>query len=308
MSTVMDCYGLSDIGRVRDENQDQFLIADLKKSVLIHHTSLHYDDETELLGGSQAKLLLVADGVGGHRGGRRASTLAVEGTVQYLLNTMHWLFRLEEDREDEFFEDLKSALAFSREKIQHAAEAAPQEQGMATTVTLAYVVWPHVYLVHVGDSRAYLYRKAKLLLLTHDQTIAQMLADAGAIEAAQVEHHPFRHVLGSLLGCKPGEFQPVVHKAKLALHDKLLLCTDGLTRHLDESRIREYLARDCSAKSMCRQFIDAANDAGGSDNTTVIVAHFTDRREEQAEEMAAHAVSSREEVLAASTTPSAVPP
>jgi protein phosphatase len=155
----MDCFGLTDVGKVRPSNEDQFLIADLKKSVLIHHTSLSYDDETELHGSSQAKLLLVADGVGGNPGGERASSLAVEGIVQYLLNMMHWLFRLEEAREGAFLEDLKSALAWTQQRIRNAAEASPPHAHMGTTLTLAYVVWPAAYLVHVGDTRAYLYRK-----------------------------------------------------------------------------------------------------------------------------------------------------
>ena len=294
MSIMMDCFGMSDVGRVRTENQDQFLIADLKKSVIIHHTSLSYEDETELLGGSQAKLLLVADGVGGHHGGRRASTLAVEGTVQYLLNLMHWLFRLDDDREDEFLEDLKSALAFSQERIQHAAESTLEDARMGTTITLAYVVWPHVYLVHVGDSRAYLFRDGELALLTQDQTIAQMLADAGAISESEVEHHPFRNVLGSLLGCNPNDLQPVVHKSKLRLHDKLLICTDGLTRHLEDSQIKACLSSIGTAESLCRNLIDGTNEAGGSDNTTVVVAHFTDRPAQPLQDALSQAASASE--------------
>ena len=132
----MDCYGQSHIGHVRDRNEDQFLIADLRKLVTIHHTSLSYDDETELFGGSQAKLMLVADGVGGSAAGERASSLALEGVIQYLLNAMHWIFRPEDEREDTFMEDLKSALSFSQERIQHAAEAMPSQHGMGTTITI----------------------------------------------------------------------------------------------------------------------------------------------------------------------------
>ncbi|MGB4736767.1 MAG: hypothetical protein WBH50_01195 [Fuerstiella sp.] len=99
MRGKMDCYGESHIGLLRERNEDQFLIADLKKSVVIHHTSLSYDDETELLGGSQAKLLLVADGVGGNAAGDRASSMALESVIQYLLNAMHWVFLPEDERE-----------------------------------------------------------------------------------------------------------------------------------------------------------------------------------------------------------------
>jgi protein phosphatase len=275
---MMDCCGLSDVGRVREHNEDQFLIADLKKSVIIHQTSLSYEDETELLGGSQAKLLLVADGVGGNAAGELASSLAIEGAVQYLLNMMHWLFRLETEREDIFRQDLKAALAFTQEKLQHSAESVPEQQGMGTTITMAYLNWPYVYLGHVGDSRAYIYRNRSLTRLTHDQTLAQDLADAGVIEADQVDDSPFSHVLSSLLGCDPTQLNPEVYKSKLSLHDKLLLCTDGLTRHLSDSDLTDILALDLSAEEACHQLIDTANEAGGTDNTTVVLAHFMDRR------------------------------
>ncbi|MCP4782381.1 MAG: serine/threonine-protein phosphatase [Fuerstiella sp.] len=272
----MDCWGESHAGLVREKNEDQFLIADLKKSVVIHHTSLSYNDETELLGGSQAKLMLVADGVGGNAAGERASSLALKGVMQYLLNAMHWIFRPEDDRETTFMEDLKSALAFTQEKIQHAAEAVPSQQGMGTTITMAYLVWPHVYLVHAGDSRAYLHRNGELVRLTHDQTYAQALADAGVFEPEQIEKSPLNHVLSSLLGCDASQLDAQVYNSALAMNDTLLLCTDGLTRHLSEAQIAEILtARQC-AQTSCRQLIDTTNEAGGRDNTTVVVARFTD--------------------------------
>src|SRR5712671_4478994 len=88
MRGKMDCYGLTDIGKVREVNEDQFLIADLNKSMLIHQTSLSHEDHTRLFGGSQGRLLLVADSMGGHTEGKRASTIAVESLARYVLNTM----------------------------------------------------------------------------------------------------------------------------------------------------------------------------------------------------------------------------
>src|SRR5947209_1795229 len=100
----MDCCGLTDIGRVREANEDQYLIADLSKSMRIYRTSLGLDDQTRLFGSSQGKLFLVADGMGGHAAGKRASALAVDSLTTYVLNTMHWFFRLRGDQE-EYFED-----------------------------------------------------------------------------------------------------------------------------------------------------------------------------------------------------------
>lgn len=276
MTGRMDCYGRSHAGLVRDRNEDQFLIADLKKSVVIHHTSLSYEDETELLGGSQAQLMLVADGVGGNAAGERASMLALEGVVQYLLNAMHWIFRPEDDREESFLDDLKLALSFTQEKIQHAAEAVPSYEGMGTTITMAYLVWPDVYLVHAGDSRAYLSRGTEFVRLTHDQTYAQALADAGVFEPEQISKSPLNHVLSSLLGCDPKQLDAQVYKSRLSLNDTLLLCTDGLTRHLSDEQISEILRTERCARATCHRLIDSANEAGGCDNITVVVARFSD--------------------------------
>ena len=274
MRGKMDCYGESHIGLLRERNEDQFLIADLKKSVVIHHTSLSYDDETELLGGSQAKLLLVADGVGGNAAGDRASSMALASVIQYLLHAMHWVFLPEDEREETFMDDLKAALAFTQERIQHAAEVVTSQQGMGTTITMAYIVWPDVYLVHAGDSRAYLCRNGKLQRLTHDQTYAQALADAGAIAPEQVAKSPLNHILFSLLGCDPAHLDPQVYKTTLSWNDSLVLCTDGLTRHLNDEQIAEVVHSGDCAKTCVHRLVTAANDAGGHDNTTVIVAKF----------------------------------
>src|SRR5207248_4412766 len=110
MRGKMDCFGLTDAGRVRPVNEDQFLVADLSKSLLVHQTSLSHDDHTRLFGGSQGQLLLVADGMGGHAAGQQASSLAVQGLSHYVLNTMPWLFQLQEHREADLKEELVAAL------------------------------------------------------------------------------------------------------------------------------------------------------------------------------------------------------
>ncbi|MFK7821778.1 MAG: PP2C family serine/threonine-protein phosphatase [Planctomycetaceae bacterium] len=281
MRDIMDCHGETHVGLIRERNEDQFLIADLKKSVVIHQTSLAYDDDTELLGGTQAKLILVADGVGGNKAGDRASSLALQGVAHYLLNAMHWLFRPEDDREETFIEDLKSALQYTQSAIQHSAETIPSQDGMGTTITMAYVVWPQVYLIHAGDSRAYLCRNGEIVRLTRDQTFAQALADSGALEPEQVETSPLNHILFSLLGCDPEALDPQVYKSELVSGDTLVLCTDGLTRHVSDSQIVDILQSQASAEPACRQLIQAANAGGGRDNTTVVVARFVDNQAEE---------------------------
>src|SRR5258708_34413948 len=105
MRGKIDCFGMTDIGKVRSVNEDQLLVADLNKSMLIHQTSLRHEDHTRLFGGSQGQLLLVADGMGGHAEGKRASAIAVQTISHYVRNTMHWFFRLEENREVDLEEE-----------------------------------------------------------------------------------------------------------------------------------------------------------------------------------------------------------
>jgi serine/threonine protein phosphatase PrpC len=113
-----------------------------------------------------------------------------------------------------------------------------------------------------------------------------MLADAGAIEADGIAHHPFRNILGSLLCCEPGQLTPCVYQRRLAPGDQLLLCTDGLTKHVSAPQIAEILNSTYSAEDACGELIDAANAAGGTDNTTVVLARFGHREAETVEDPA----------------------
>jgi serine/threonine protein phosphatase PrpC len=273
---VIDCFGMSDIGKVRERNEDQFLIADLMKSASILHSLSSPGDDTEVQGRSNANLLLVADGVGGNAGGERASRLAMEGVVEYLHNRRTWLLSVE-SRDEQICEELKSALAWAQQRIETEAELSPELARMGTTLTLAYLDWPTAYIAHVGDSRAYIFGQQELLQLTHDQTVAQMLADAGAIEADQVERHAFRNMLGSLLCCEPQQLSPCVYQRQLMPGDQLLLCTDGLTKLVSASQIAGILDSTYSAAEACRELIDAANAAGGTDNITAVLARFGHR-------------------------------
>jgi protein phosphatase len=139
---------------------------------------------------------------------------------------------------------------------------------------LAYLEWPTAYIAHVGDSRAYLCRRKELVQVTQDQTVAQMLADAGAIEPDAVAGHPFRNMLASLLSCEPDQLKPCVYQIRLEPGDQLLLCTDGLTKHVSASQIAAILDFSGSAAEACQELVAAANNAGGTDNITVVLAQF----------------------------------
>ncbi len=291
MAGQLDACGLSDKGHVAEFNEDQFLIADLKKSVIIHRTSLSYDDETHLMGGSQAKLLLVADGRSDDPAGERASRMAVQSIVQYLLNAMHWLFRMDDGHEDEFLKDLRSALAATQDKIRYTSESDPSIQ-LGTTMTLAYIVWPQLYLIHNGGGAAFVRRNGKIIRLTRHQ----MAEDTEGATASDLQNtsSPLHHVMSGLVGTGTGAMIPEVSQFKLALNDKLLLCTDGLTSQLSEAHISVLLSANVSAEEGCQHLVQAAADAGGLDNTTVVLACFTDGSCERLKEEAESTETPRE--------------
>jgi protein phosphatase len=202
-SGLSDCFGLTDIGMARETNEDQFLIANLARSVAIRHSMSVDSDDSDAQETSDADLLVVADGVGGNEGGERASRVAVEGVVEYLLDHRREFLRPEQCQRELVLQGLTSSLTWAQQRIQCATESLPECARMGTTLTLAYLAWPDAYIAHVGDSRAYVCHGLKLIQLTPDQTVAQMLADAGAIDAGRVEGHPYQNVLGSLLSANP---------------------------------------------------------------------------------------------------------
>jgi protein phosphatase len=279
----MDCCGTTDIGRVRESNEDQFLVADLNKSMLVHQTSLSDEDHTRLFGGSQGALLLVADGMGGHAAGKQASTIAVQALEHYVLNTMPWFFHLQQSQESDLKDELKAAMEACQRSIEAAASSRPERQGMGTTLTMAYVLWPRLYVVHVGDSRCYLYRAPKLEQITTDQTMAQQLVERGVLTAEDAPQSRWSHVLWSCLGGSKREMNAEVYKATLNTGDTLLLCTDGLTGALRDDKIIEFLRQGGNAQELCGRLVAAANDAGGKDNITVVVARFLDAAQQPAQ-------------------------
>jgi serine/threonine protein phosphatase PrpC len=274
MLARMDSHGLTDPGLKRPNNQDHFLIADLNKSMKIQGTSLSLDNQSRVYGGSQGKLLIVADGMGGEAAGERACTIAVDQVTTYVLNSLSWCFRLEEDSEHDFEDHLKEALVSCQKSIQDAVANHPEMQSMGTTMTMVYIVWPRAFVVHVGDSRCYLLRKASLEQITVDHTISEVLAATGQISREEAQRSPMRHALWNVLGGRSDELSVDVSKLTLEADDVLLLCTDGLYEMVPAETLEELLKSSENAAATCRKLVDLANENGGKDNITVIVSRF----------------------------------
>ena len=272
MQEDIKAHGVSHRGTNRETNEDQFLIADLCRSMVVHSTSLDVTNHSRLFGGSQGMLLLVADGMGGHAAGERASTLAVETLSDYVLNYLRWLFRLDPELEDDFIEDLKHAVRRCDLTIQDEAAELPDTKRMGTTLTMGYIVWPRLYVVHAGDSRCYLLRDAALHQVTRDHTLAQRMVEAGDMTAEAAEGSRASHVLLNALGGSEESVEPEVHRTALKPGDTLLLCTDGLTGHLSDDEIHSCFKDDGGLDDLCQRLVDRARGAGASDDVTVVVA------------------------------------
>ena len=239
----IESHGLTDIGKVREVNEDQFLIADVSKTMLVHQSSLSLEDQTRLYGGAHGQLLIVADGIGGRAAGKLASKIAVDTIASYMLNTIPWFLRLDEQNEDDFLDELKSVMERCQSSIQADAEVKLSHHGMGTTLTMAYVTWPRLYVIHVGDSRCYLLRRSKLEQITTDHTVAQQIVDAAGMRLKAVDSSQWSHILWNVIGGDTTDLQPEVYKTELKVGDTLLLCTDGLTGHVNDKNITQCLQR-----------------------------------------------------------------
>jgi len=276
-TVVLDCHARTDTGKRRKHNEDAFLVCTLNKSLNIQQTSLSMNDQSSLHGGLQGHLFVIADGMGGHPAGDRASELAVRSIINYVLNTMPWFFNLNTDHEDDLRDELVSSLERCRENMLAEVEARPHLKGMGTTLTMAYLLWPRLYVVHAGHSRCYVSRDGELKLVTEDHTVAQQLVDNGAIEDLKEKRSRWSSVVWNVITSEDlPEPSPQVYKVRLDKGDTVLLCTDGLVRHVSDDEIGKIIAEDASAEEITEKLILAANDDGGSDNITAILIRISD--------------------------------
>ncbi|MGH7583556.1 MAG: PP2C family protein-serine/threonine phosphatase, partial [Gemmatimonadales bacterium] len=262
----IDVYGISDRGKVRPDNQDQFLLASVHKHMQLLQTSLSAQQRLPLGDERVAFIAMVADGVGGGTGGEEASATALEVATRYLTSSVDCYYR-SDAREDQFFQVLQDAAHRAHEGVLSRAEArTDRHRSMATTLTVWMGVWPWHYLLQVGDSRYYIYRDGKLAQITRDQTMAQDLVDQGVLSKTSAHRSQFANVLSSAIGGP--NTAPVVTRIPANWNNVHLLCTDGLTKHVSDDQIAARLGRMTSAKQVCEQLLQDALDGGGTDNVT----------------------------------------
>src|SRR6476660_711988 len=255
----LDVYGLTHPGKVRATNQDHFLICSLRKQMLVHLTSLPGIDQLAAPSDRLAFLAMVADGVGGGAGGETASRLAVEVVTRYVSQSVQCYYA-SGGADDTFLAALQEAAMQSHADLLAMADSQPELAGMATTLTLWIGVWPRAYLLQVGDSRCYLLRNGELTQLSRDQTMAQELIDAGVMARAEASRTRWAHMLSSAIGGR--QTAPTVTRLEQQWGNVGLLCTDGLTNHVSDERIRDRLRTMTSARQVCQDLLQDALDGG----------------------------------------------
>lgn len=255
-----ETYGVTHAGCVRDENQDHFMVLDLERRVASPQSSL---GALEPRSGAMASLLVVADGMGGHTNGELASAVTLDTLARYALCHVPVGDGVMPDLVQKGFE--QAALECQR-RMREAAARRGAPLTLGTTLTALYAHPGAAVIAHVGDSRAYGYRDARLHRLTRDHTLGAL---AGQAEGNEVEGR-LAHTLTNAIG--GSDEAPFVEGPHFALRegDRFLLCSDGLTDALDDARIEAALAEG-SAKEICEGLLDEALEAEARDNVTLLV-------------------------------------
>jgi len=266
---LIESYGMSHPGKVRTANEDHFVTAALQRAIQVRQTNLDDPHVFDRLSGPRAYLYAVADGVGGNVGGSLASALAVAEMVEYLGEVVGAYNGYGADHARDFPEHLRSAAHRAHDRLVETFRLKGRG-GPATTLTLAMIVWPEAYLVHVGDSRAYHLRAGALRRLTRDQTVGDFLVTQHGMPKEKAEQAGLYNVLASAIGAE--DMTPAVDVVPLEHGDLLLLCTDGLTKHVTDERIGQVLSEAADPETGCRTLVELALEAGGSDNVTVVIA------------------------------------
>ncbi len=258
-------FGMSDVGRVRKNNEDNFVICNLTTGDVSLTPALCNHQL-----GPRGTLFLVADGMGGEASGEIASQICITTVPKRLYDNLKSLASI---RETNFVLLLREAVEYANQIIFQKAQTDPNFRGMGTTTTAAALFGPHLFVAQVGDSRAYIVRNEQIIQLTRDQTYLNYLAEIGAEVPEDPEKDNRRSILTQAVGSSESVDVKVTY-TKLHQGDGLLLCSDGLYNMVKPPDLLGAMRGEDSLPDKCRTLIGQANANGGADNITVIVARF----------------------------------
>ena len=240
----MKAFAKSDVGKVREMNQDYFYISKPEEKV---------------------QLYIVADGMGGYKGGEIANKLAVETSKRYILNNFD---SIESNDKEEILKLIKSAIEYANLVVYEKSKENKELENMGTTIDVCLILGNKVYIGHVGDSRVYRKRKDFFRKLTTDHSYVQKLVSDGTITKEEAYNHPKKNMLIKALGCSTFVEPDVMVKGFLK-DDILLMCSDGLTNMLKDDEIVKIINEN--PIEACNNLVSKANENGGYDNITAVI-------------------------------------
>jgi protein phosphatase len=262
---------------VRERNEDQFVIAQLERGIQIQQCGYAGNDGLRLVDKPTGRLMLVADGMGGQVSGDVASAVVLDAMLGYAYSMMPWLRMTTAADERALADGLTTAVQRAQQRMQEVAERKGLHGDMGSTLTMGYLSWPTLYLVHVGDSRAYLMRDGELFRLTRDHNLAEEMVRMGAMTPEEARRSRFASVLTNSVSTSDQEIRVELHQVDARQGDLVLLCTDGLYGEVDDkfikSRLMHVVGPDL-VEPCLNALVKAALDNGGRDNVTAILARF----------------------------------
>lgn len=263
--------GGTNVGKVRENNEDHFAI--------IRRIRSHEGLISNLPPGSlahaadEAYCFIVADGMGGAQAGEWASRLALQRMWDLAGQASSWLMKFRDLAANHVRERTSAFVKEMHQTLRDYGNNDPKLAGMGTTLTSAYCMGWNLLVLHLGDSRAYLYRDGELRQITKDHTLAQMLIDKGI---APEDTRRVRHILINSLTASDQQAIPDLHHVPLQAGDQVLLCSDGLSDMVGDAEIADVLDIPVSPQAKVDSLIGLALEHGGKDNVTAIVAAFND--------------------------------
>lgn len=238
----MNVFSMTDVGRARSVNQDSVYASG--KAV-----------------GKLPNLFIVADGMGGHNAGDRASGYAVEVMVD----------EIRKSRERNPVKSLRLAIEMANSKVLEEARSEEKYHGMGTTIVAATVINHVLYVANVGDSRLYLIGKDGIYQITRDHSLVEEMIRLGNLTREEGRMHPDRNIITRAVGVDPS-VKIDFFDLKLNRQDKILMCSDGLTNMLEDEEIRQLIQNEATLQDAGKKLVEAANRNGGRDNITVLLA------------------------------------
>ena len=236
-------FAKTDIGRVREQNQDYYYIPETIE---------------------EPQIYILADGMGGYKGGEVASKLATESVKKYIQNNFEDTPKNKED----ILKLIENAVEYANMVVYEKSKEIPELEGMGTTLEVCVIYNNKAYIGHVGDSRIYRIRKDIIRKLTKDHSYVQQLIEDKKITREEAKSHPKKNMLTKALGCTP-YVEPDIRARNFEKGDIFIMCSDGLTNMVEEKRICELVKEDISTAA--NKLVNEANQAGGYDNITIII-------------------------------------